>query len=562
MSTANVTQTGGAATVTVTVSRGLKGDTGATGAPGTTDYNELDNVPSEFPPEAHTHPVSDITPISSGKLVGRHGGGSGAGQECGLDGGLEFHGANIRREALTGDVTASAGSNSTTIANDAVTNAKLANVPTATIKGRITAGTGDPEDLTPAQAIEVIGAATPASAAAQIAFSTRTSRRRAFRLLCLGDSITDQNSSLLYGFESAGPVARARALLRGRLEMVPRVFSAHSSNGDWDFGYGAYSASDVLNGKTGVFPMSDIKAAYQDTDAVFVHLGSNPAGSVAATVAAITAIWDAIIADGLEVFAAEVLPRAASFGAGVAADIIAVNAALASEAESRNIPLLTWHGNFADGSGYCSTALFSDGVHPNATACQRLAVLLADFLDPLIGGSYLRLPDPKTAWLTGNPYFTGDDASVPTAWTAPAEASAYAVTLDAEGRWKRITNTNSPATYTVSTYRQTSGVGTWKIGDRVRGVCRIRGVASGWDFKAVELRMVKTGGTTESIYAHHTFSASSEPSIMDVYGDQYLITPEYVIPSTATAMFTYLNLYGSGSVDVQCCGILPASYFY
>lgn len=168
MSTANVTQTGGAATVAVTVSRGLKGDTGATGAPGTTDYNELDNVPSEFPPEAHTHPVSDITPISSGKLVGRHGGGSGAGQEIGLDGGLEFQGANIRREALTGDVTAEAGSNATTIANDVVTNAKLANVPTATIKGRITAGTGDPEDLTPAQAIEVIGAATPASVAAQI----------------------------------------------------------------------------------------------------------------------------------------------------------------------------------------------------------------------------------------------------------------------------------------------------------------------------------------------------------------------------------------------------------
>ncbi|MGL5011084.1 MAG: hypothetical protein ACRC6I_14490, partial [Paracoccaceae bacterium] len=39
-----------------------------------------------------------------------------------------------------------------TIANDAVSNAKLANVPTSTIKGRITAATGDPEDLTAAQA--------------------------------------------------------------------------------------------------------------------------------------------------------------------------------------------------------------------------------------------------------------------------------------------------------------------------------------------------------------------------------------------------------------------------
>ena len=38
------------------------------------------------------------------------------------------------------------------IIDDAVTNAKLANVPTSTFKGRTTAGTGDPEDLTISQA--------------------------------------------------------------------------------------------------------------------------------------------------------------------------------------------------------------------------------------------------------------------------------------------------------------------------------------------------------------------------------------------------------------------------
>lgn len=59
---------------------------------------------------------------------------------------------------LTGDVTGSGtGSFAATIANDAVTNAKAADMATDTIKGRTTAGTGDPEDLTPAQVREMLG---------------------------------------------------------------------------------------------------------------------------------------------------------------------------------------------------------------------------------------------------------------------------------------------------------------------------------------------------------------------------------------------------------------------
>lgn len=59
---------------------------------------------------------------------------------------------------LTTDVTAGPGSGSqvATIANDAVNNAKLANMATQTIKGRTTAGTGDPEDLTTAQATALL----------------------------------------------------------------------------------------------------------------------------------------------------------------------------------------------------------------------------------------------------------------------------------------------------------------------------------------------------------------------------------------------------------------------
>jgi hypothetical protein len=69
-------------------------------------------------------------------------------------------GNGIQRAALTGDVTASAGSNATTIAADAVTNTKLANMATQTFKGRTTAGTGDPEDLNVTQATAMLNVFT------------------------------------------------------------------------------------------------------------------------------------------------------------------------------------------------------------------------------------------------------------------------------------------------------------------------------------------------------------------------------------------------------------------
>jgi len=61
----------------------------------------------------------------------------------------------------TGDVT---GATALTIASDAVGNTKLANMTVNTIKGRITTGTGDPEDLTASQVRTIINVADGATA--------------------------------------------------------------------------------------------------------------------------------------------------------------------------------------------------------------------------------------------------------------------------------------------------------------------------------------------------------------------------------------------------------------
>lgn len=63
----------------------------------------------------------------------------------------------------TGDVT-STGDGATVIANSAVTNAKMANMVQNTIKGRITASTGAPEDLTAANVRSIINVEDGATA--------------------------------------------------------------------------------------------------------------------------------------------------------------------------------------------------------------------------------------------------------------------------------------------------------------------------------------------------------------------------------------------------------------
>jgi len=75
--------------------------------------------------------------------------------------------AKVTNATHTGDVT---GATVLTIADNAVTNAKSADVSTNTIKGRITAGTGDPEDLTPANVRTIINVEDGATANSTDAF--------------------------------------------------------------------------------------------------------------------------------------------------------------------------------------------------------------------------------------------------------------------------------------------------------------------------------------------------------------------------------------------------------
>ena len=77
--------------------------------------------------------------------------------------GIATNANNYAHPNHTGDVT-SVGDGVQTIAVNAVTNTKLADMATQTLKGRTTAGTGDPEDLTAAQARMLLNVASGATA--------------------------------------------------------------------------------------------------------------------------------------------------------------------------------------------------------------------------------------------------------------------------------------------------------------------------------------------------------------------------------------------------------------
>ncbi len=101
----------------------------------------------------HTGSIAStaLTMSASDRLVGRDTASGGASEEISVTGGIEFSGSgSIRTTAFTGDVTKTAGGTALTVANDAVTYAKMQNVSAASrVLGRGSAsGAGDPEELT------------------------------------------------------------------------------------------------------------------------------------------------------------------------------------------------------------------------------------------------------------------------------------------------------------------------------------------------------------------------------------------------------------------------------
>lgn len=146
--------------------QGVKGDTGATGTTGSTGATGPAGPQGDPGPTGDTGPTGPTGPTGA---TGSTGSGSNVNTSANngtpiLASQVDFKDTasvtwavtNAGSGRVTAEATAASGG---TPADDSITNAKLANVATSTFKGRATASTGDPEDLTVAQAKTLLGLA-------------------------------------------------------------------------------------------------------------------------------------------------------------------------------------------------------------------------------------------------------------------------------------------------------------------------------------------------------------------------------------------------------------------
>ncbi|MBK9496884.1 MAG: hypothetical protein IPO08_20725 [Xanthomonadales bacterium] len=105
---------------------------------------------------------ADFANASPNTLLGNPTGAGATPQFFGVGASLTFVGSALARAALTGDVTAASNSNSTTIANSAVTLAKMANLAANSIIGNNTGSPSVPLALTATQATAMLDIATTA----------------------------------------------------------------------------------------------------------------------------------------------------------------------------------------------------------------------------------------------------------------------------------------------------------------------------------------------------------------------------------------------------------------
>jgi hypothetical protein len=164
---------------------------------------------------------------------------------------------------LTGNVTGSGtGSFAATIANDAVDNTKLSNMAQSTLKGRATASTGDPEDLSASQVRTILNVADGAEVNVQSNWTEANSGSDAFILNkpTLGTAAAAATTD----FAAAVHAHAASDVTTGTFDNARINFAAPSSIGSTTAAAGTFT---TLTANNGTFSSNATPLTATDSDA-------------------------------------------------------------------------------------------------------------------------------------------------------------------------------------------------------------------------------------------------------------------------------------------------------
>jgi hypothetical protein len=200
---------------------------------------------------------------------------------------------------LTGNVTGSGtGSFAATIANDAVTNAKLANMATATIKGRATASTGDPEDLSASQVRTILNVADGAEVNVQSNWTEANSGSDAFILNkpTLGTAAAAATTD----FAAAVHAHAAADVTTGTFDNARINFAAPPAIGNTTPAAGTFTTLAANNGTIyASAPVLDLAQTWNDGGTAFSGLQASFTNDASAT----DSSFFSIFLDATETFA-------------------------------------------------------------------------------------------------------------------------------------------------------------------------------------------------------------------------------------------------------------------
>jgi hypothetical protein len=201
---------------------------------------------------------SQMQAVSASILLGNDSAGTTV-QEITVTGGIEFDSTTIRTTAFTGDVTKTAGGTALTIANDAVTYAKMQDVSaTDKILGRVTAGAGDVEEVTfTDQAQQLCAAANYAAMRALLDLEAGTD----FYSIAGADAAFQPLDATLTAFAALTIAANSLTIGTGadafaQTTFAANTFPARASTGDLvakaitDFGLSLVDDADAAAGRT------------------------------------------------------------------------------------------------------------------------------------------------------------------------------------------------------------------------------------------------------------------------------------------------------------------------